>query len=594
MYSRRTGSSHSSKGHPGSRADEGTTIANGLRDQSATTDAAKREFARLLWRLADLVRVAEPRRSFRARAYRGAVWALDAFENLDATDEQFLATPGIGPGVTALINEYRSSGLLDQLIPLEEAYPEEAPRLRRLPRMTPKMLRELKGLGIEKARDLRTAIETGAAHTVKGVGTQTLDLWHRILELPPTPSVVPAHEAWIVAEQLVAHLSTHTHADVHIAGAVRRVEEWVDRVDLVLITDQPSLAISFLDHCAVLTESSASQGKMVGRTHTGLRVEAHLTPTRSAGTALFIATGPPDHVYGVQEGGPHPTEEEVYRSSGMAWIPPAARGRENVDPTRLVGVAHLRGDLHLHSEASPDGRMSLETLCHAAEARGYEYVAVTDHTHGLRFGGLSGPEIEAQTASVDRIRAMFPGLAVFHGAELNITQDGKLDVDDEYLEKLDFAVAGVHSHFGLDRESQTRRVITALSHPVVRVLAHPFGRRIGIRPPLDLDMESVIEGAVVESVALETNGHRDRLDLPPDWIEFAAEKGALFAANSDAHRVHEMGNINNAVASLQRAGVSPDRIINTFQLSELSVWLESGSAEDGPRRRVALGGEGGI
>lgn len=556
-----------------------------------TVDIDGRGFARLLWRLADLVRVTETRRSFRSKAYRSAVWAIDDLPGLDVSDEQLLGTPGIGPGVTALIHEYRSTGGINQLIPLEEAFPREAHRLRRLPRMTPKMLRALKSLGIENGADLMGAIESGAAATVRGAGEQTLELWRKVLQLPPRPNAIPSHEGWVEAMQLAVHIAEHTTADVQVAGAVRRVEEWVDRIDLVVIADESDSVTAFLARTAALNEHTrVSDGLYKATTHSGVVGEIHIAPPTAAGSALLVATGPPDHVIGLSGASTHGSEEEIYRAAGLGWIPPAARALPIDEAGGVVMVEGLRGDLHLHSEDSPDGRMTLETILQKATTRGYDYVLITDHSEGLRFGGMSGEALQAQSMSIERLRIEYPGITIFHGAELNIMEDGNLDLDDEALQPLDFAVAGVHSYFGQDRDTQTRRVIAAIKHPVVRVLAHPFGRRIGIRPSIDLDMELIINAAVEQGVALETNGHRDRLDLPSEWIEIATERGALFAANSDAHRQSEMDNIANAVATLQRAGVTPDRVVNTWSVEDLTRWI-SGNGEAGNRDS---GGEGGI
>jgi DNA polymerase (family 10) len=193
---------------------------------------------------------------------------------------------------------------------------------------------------------------------------------------------------------------------------------------------------------------------------------------------------------------------------------------------------------------------------------------------------MGSQQVAEQAEEIEGLRGRFPNVTVFHGAELNIGADGRLDLPEEALALLDFAVAGVHSHFSLDRDTQTERVLAALAHPAVRVLAHPFGRRIGIRPALDLDMDEVIASAVEQGVALETNGHRDRLDLPADWIAGAAAEGALFAANSDAHRVPEVDNIANAVATLQHAGITAERVVNTFSLDDFLGWIEGA-----PRKR---------
>lgn len=541
-----------------------------------TAQQSLRGFAGLLWRLADLVQAAEPRRSFRAKAYRRAIWALDALSGVDADDEELMATAGIGPGVTALFNEYRSSGGINQLVPLEEAYPKDAARLRRLPRTSPRMLRDMKAVGIETTADLRQAVSSGAAETIRGAGQHTLGLWQQILDLSPGPAWVPAHQAWVVATALAAHIGRHTDNDIRLAGQVRRVEEWADRVDLVVATERPEEVRSFLDDTAALralVESSSE--RHVGETHSGMRVETHIATSRSVGTALFQATGPRDHMAEVNAVGVHASEAEVYQASGLPFVPPAARVLPLAAATTVTTPGDLRGDLHLHSDASPDGRMDLETIAGEAERRGYTYILITDHTEGLRFGGLGAEDLTRQALMIDEIRARHPNLQILHGAELNIAPDGSLDIPPQGLDRLDLAVAGVHSHFGLTRAEQTDRVVSALSHPVVRILAHPFGRRIGIRPGLDIDMGRVVEAAVAKGVALETNGHRDRLDLPADWIREAARLGAWFAANSDAHRVGEMANVENAVATLQRGGVSPERVVNALSPVDLIDWANS-------------------
>lgn len=538
-----------------------------------TGERSLRGFAGLLWRLADLVQGAERRRSFRAKAYRTAIWALDDLSGVEAGDDMLMATPGIGPGVTALFNEYRSTGGLRQLVPLEETYPKDSARLRRLPRTSPATLREMKAVGVETVADLRQAVSSGAAETLRGAGPHTLRLWQRILELLPGPAWVPAHQAWVVATALASHLARHTGGDIRPAGHVRRVEEWADRVDLVVATDRPEKVLSFLDETAVLrSPRETSTERVIAETHSGMRVDVHIASFRSAGTTLFTATGPDEHVAEVGILAAHATEAEVYQASGLAWIPPAARALPLAAATGVITSEDINGDLHVHTEASPDGRMSLDTIADKASQLGYGYILITDHTEGLRFGGLGVEGIARQAFELEGLRSRHPHLEILHGAELNIGPDGSLDLPPVGLDHLDFAVAGVHSHFGLTREKQTERVLVALSHPVVQILAHPFGRRIGIRPCLDIDMDRVIEVAVANKVALETNGHRDRLDLPAAWVRKAADRGAWFAANSDAHRVDEMTNVENAVATLQRAGVRPDRVVNALSAKDLTAW----------------------
>lgn len=541
--------------------------------RAPTQVVARREFGRLLWRLADLVQAAERRRSFRAKAYRRAVWSLDDLDpSLDVSESALVATPGIGPGVAALLDEYRATGGIERLASLERVYPLEVGRLRRLPRVTPSMLQEMKaGLGIDTPEDLRAAIVTGAAETLRGVGPQTLELWQGILDLTPRPGAKPAHEAWVTASALASHIGAHVDCRVEVAGAVRRVEEWVDQIDLVAVTETRDRLDDFVATSAVLDQVEAGPEHLSGKALDGIAVVVHPAHLRSAGTVMLRATGPPEHAAQVTRDA-FATEAEAYESAGLRYIPPPARTADLSIAVDLVQGDDLRGDLHLHTELSPDGRMSLTTIAETAMGRGYEYVLVTDHTEGLRFGGLGVEEIAAQSAAIADLRQQFPGLRILHGAELNVGVDGRLDLPEEGIDLLDFAVAGVHSHFQLDRATQTRRVLTALGHPAVKVLAHPFGRRIGIRPGLDIDIEQVIDAAVEHDVALEVNGHRDRLDLPAHWVRVASASGALFAADSDAHRLLEMGNVENAVAVLQRAGVPAPQVVNTWTAAAFLKW----------------------
>jgi DNA polymerase (family 10) len=521
-----------------------------------------------------MVRAGETRRSFRSKAFRRAVWSLDDLPpDLDIDRQSALTVPGIGPGVVALIDEYLDRGGLEELEDLERDLPSEAPLLRRLPPMTPKILRELKhGLGVETREDLRVAIESESLAAVSGIGPATLALWDSVLSLGPVDrAAVPAHEGWVIAAMLSRHLAKHTGSWIDIAGGVRRLDEWVHRVDLVASSTSSDDLSRFLTTTAVLADVDESEGIHRGHAHSGLPVDIAWSPAEAAGTALARMTGPDGHLAHLISD-PFPTEHELYEASGFPLIPAPARVLPVDVGVRVVLRQDLRGDLHLHSEASPDGHLSLDALLAALVEEGHEYALITDHTQGLRFGGLDEQAIRIQSAAIERARSRFPELRVFHGAELNIGADGSLDLDDDALDILDFAVAGVHSHFGLSSGEQTERLQTALAHPVVKVLAHPFGRRIGIRPAIDVDMKAVIDTAIGEGVALETNGHRDRLDLGADWVEIAAERGALLAANSDAHRLDEIGNVANALGTLQRAGVDAEHVVNTWHADRLAEW----------------------
>ena len=537
----------------------------------------RQEFGEALWRLSDLVRADERRRSFRAKAYRRAVWSLDDLApDLSDPSEKTLSVPGIGPGVLRLIEEFRESGGLDLLERLQQLYPADSARIRRLPRMTPAILRALKGeVGVDTSTELIGAIEAGGVEALKGVGPATAERWALTLQLAPTPASIPSFQAYVLADALGKHVLRHIRGTLEVAGAVRRGDEWVETIDLVSGIDDIVAGREFLEGTAVARFAGIGpREEIVLKTHEGAGARVHLVPPSEQGRRLLEVTGPAGHagplLAGITEEGL--TESEIYERNGRLWVPPPARALDPEIAKDVLRNGQIKGDLHLHTDLSPDGRMSLFEIAAEATEREYEYILISDHTIGLRFGGLDSAGLEHQREIIEETRARFPDLLVLQGAELNIGRDGSLDIDDEALSRLDFAVAGVHSNFDLDRFEQTARVLKALSHPAVRVLAHPTGRRIGNRPAIDLDIDAVIAAAVENHVALEVNGHLDRLDLSAEHAMRAVVGGAVLAANSDAHRIGEMGNISNSVATMQRAGIIPSSVVNTMSVGAFREW----------------------
>ena len=550
--------------------------------RSPHSSTPRQDLGEALWRLSDLVRADERSRSFRAKAYRRAVWSLDDLEpDLSDPPETALSIPGIGAGVLRLIEEFRECGRLELLDRLEHAYPAQSARIRRLPRMTPAILRALKGeLGVDTSADLTAAIAAGGVKALRGVGPATAERWAATLQLAPSIRSIPSFQAYVLADAFGRHLLRHLGGSVEPAGALRRMEEWVETLDLVSGIDDVTAGREFLEGTAVARFVGVGpMGEMVLRAHEGVGVSVHVVSPIEIGTRLLQATGPPAHVEALilDLDGEPPTEADIYARRDRVWVPPPARSLPTEIAANVVRLDEIRGDLHVHSDRSPDGRMSLREIFLEAVHRGYVYLLITDHTSGLRFGGLNEAALEGQREEIQKVSAEFPELVVLQGAELNIGRDGSLDIDDEALRGLDMAVAGLHSYFDLDRFEQTDRVLRALSHPVVRVLAHPTGRRIGNRPAIDIDLDSVIAAAIENHVALEVNGHRDRLDLSAELAAKAVAAGALLAANSDSHRIGEMGNVANSVATMQRAGVSAASAVNTMPVDQFRAWISSGS-----------------
>jgi DNA polymerase (family 10) len=249
------------------------------------------------------------------------------------------------------------------------------------------------------------------------------------------------------------------------------------------------------------------------------------------------------------------------------------RARPGVIDHGTVQNRDLRGDLHLHSDWSPDGRQTLATIVETARSFGWEYIAITDHGEGLRFGGLDVAAIRRQRESILAVRERFPDIVVLQGAELNIDRIGDVDFPDDVLAELDFRLAAVHSHFGLDEAEQTDRLLKVIAHPLIHGIAHLTGRRGGVRPPIDLDLDAVFKACAAHSTALEVNGHLDRLDISAPNAKRAANFGALFLVNSDAHRPSEMRNVFNGVKVLQAAEVRADQVVTTWTTEKFLAWV---------------------
>jgi DNA polymerase (family X) len=273
------------------------------------------------------------------------------------------------------------------------------------------------------------------------------------------------------------------------------------------------------------------------------------------------------------------TEEEVYARLGLAWMPPpmredhgeieaAARG----EIPRLVRQNDLKGDLHTHTDLT-DGVASLEDMVAAAVRRGYEYYAITDHAPNLVMQRMTDEKMLAQR---DRVRALDADTELLHGTELNIGPDGSVDWDADFLDGFDLCVASVHSHFDQPRAEMTRRFVAACENPRVNVIGHPTTRRIGRRPPVDVDFGELFRVCARTGTALEINASPQRLDLPSDHIRAARDAGVRFAIDSDAHSVADLGNMPYGVGTAQRGWLTPDDIINTWPLDKLRAFLAKG------------------
>jgi DNA polymerase (family 10) len=411
----------------------------------------------------------------------------------------------------------------------------------------------------------------------------------------------PFAQARTIAGQIVDALRAHGGVErIEIAGSLRRLRETVKDVDLLATSTDPTRVIRTLTSLPSVTEVIASgDTKASVRHQSGLQVDLRVVEPEAFGAALQYFTGSKDHnvrvreiasrmklrisEYGVfdEESGRRiagATEEDVYGAIGLAWIPPELRenGGE-IDAARtgslpeLVTTAHLRGDLHAHTDWS-DGHHPLEALIDAAEARGYEYVIVSDHSKSTTIaGGLSATQLRHQVAKIRALQSSHR-IRILAGCECDILADGSMDFPDDVLRELDVVLAAVHARFKQSREEMTARIVRALANPWVNILAHPTGRRLGTREPYDVDMEAVLGTARAHGKAVEINCSPERLDLNEVHARRAAELGIPIAISTDTHYLSELDHLDLGVGIARRAWIAPGQVLNTRPLSELLAW----------------------
>jgi DNA polymerase (family X) len=541
-----------------------------------------------------------------ARSVRG--WA-DDISQLDV--KALRAIPGVGASIAAKIAEYRDTGSIRALEELRAKIPPGVLELTRVPGLGPKRALQLShDLGVASVDDLAAAIKAGRLDGLAGFGAKSGERIANGIEVyRQGRERVLLDVALHTATTMVAALSAVSGCQrCAYAGSLRRMRETIGDVDILAAAqDSGPLMAAFATRPEVATVIVGGPAKTSIRTDRGLQVDLRVVPLDAWGAALQYFTGSTAHnvavrqiavrkklrlseygLFDVGKGGGElivsRTEEEVYARLGLAWMPPAMReDRGEIEAAaqgqipRLVRENDLKGDLHTHTDLT-DGVASLEVMVAAAERRGYEYYAITDHAPNLIMQRMTDEKMLAQRAQV---RALDASLELLHGTELNIGPDGSVDweaagLGGQGLAGFDLCVASVHSHFEQPRAEMTRRFITACENPYVNIIGHPTARRIGKRPPVDVDFGELFRACARTGTALEINASPQRLDLPSDHIRAARDAGVKFAIDSDAHSVSDLGNMPYGVGTAQRGWLTPDDVINTWPLDKLRAFLRKG------------------
>ncbi len=566
------------------------------------------EIARIFAEIADMLDFLGDS-PFRVRAYRAAArYLMDMEEPVERVAEGGVkaldALPYIGHDLALKILEYLETGKVRKHEELKEKVPPGVLEVMRVPGIGPRTAKRLYDeLGVDSLPKLRRVLESGEVLKLSGFGEKKrLRLLHNLELVEAAGRRRPLGEVLWSARELVARLERLPQVEqAAIAGSARRYKETVGDIDL-LAASRRGRAVSdaFVRFPEVDEVLLAGASRATVFLRTGLQVDLKIIAPEAWGSGLQYFTGSKDHSiklrtlaldrglkvneYGVWKGAERvagETEEVVYAALGLPWIPPPLReDRGEIEAARdgklpeLVRLEQIKGDLQVHSTWS-DGKMTLEELAAAAASRGYEYLAITDHSPAVRVAGGVPPEkVPERIAAIRAINEKNGGRPyLLAGAEVDILPDGGLDYPDEILAQLEVVLVSVHAHFNLSREEQTRRLLRAIENPYVHVLAHPTARHLGRRGPIEADWDRVFERARELGKAVEIDGYYARLDLPDVLARRAGELGLAVSLSTDAHATDHLRFMELAVGTAQRAWLGPDRVLNTRGLKALRDWL---------------------
>jgi len=567
------------------------------------------EIARVFEEIADLLELTGGDR-FRTRSYRNASVIVEGLaESLSALYEQgadhLKGIPGIGESLKAKIIELLTTGKCAYHEELLKQMPAGMLDILKVSGIGPKKAALIhKELGVSSVDELEKAAETGSLRELAGLGeTSEQKILKAVKEFKSRSGRYTLPVAVRLANLLSEYIGKVPGViKVEAAGSLRRWKEDIGDIDILAACDGPSLVMeSFAAHPEVKEVLARGETKTSVVLRAGIQVDLRVVEKDSFGAALQYFTGSKAHnvalrdrakrmglkiseygVYG-EPGGKRvagKTEEDVYGAVGLAWIPPELReNRGEIEAAeegrlpKLLSVKDIRGDLHSHTTES-DGGFSLEDMAGAAMKRGYEYLAVTDHSKAVGIAhGLDEKRVIAQIEAIDafnaRLKKAGKKFTVLKGTEVDIRADGTLDHPERLLKRLDCVVASVHSSFRMSSDEMTARVVRAIRSGLVNIIGHPTGRLIGEREPIEIDMEAVMDEAKKYGVAFELNSYPERLDLNDTHLRLARKKGLLVAVSTDAHSTAHFENINYGVHIAARGWLEKKDVLNTRPLKEL-------------------------
>jgi DNA polymerase (family 10) len=558
-------------------------------------------------RIADYLEI-EGENPFKIRAYRNASRTIRGLgpelRDMLASGGEPTELPGIGKELAAKIVEILETGTAQALEKLKQKVPSGVVEMLKIPGLGPKRVSALyRDLKVESLAALKGAAEAGRVQALPGFGTKTeQQIREALAAMSQRPSRVSIAAAGPQVERLLDYLNRiRGVAAVAVAGSFRRCRETVGDIDILVTAgeDSPVMErfVAFEDVQRVLAQGVTKSSTVL---RSGLQVDLRRVAPESFGAALQYFTGSQAHniairglgrqrglkinEYGAFEGDHRvagDTEESVYRALGLAWIPPELReDRGEIEAARegrlpeLVEPADIQGELHSHTNAT-DGRDSIEEMALGAKRCGLKYLAVTDHSQHLKVaGGLDERRLRAQMDEIDRVNAKLKGIRLLKGIEVEILEDGRLDLSDAALENLDLVIGSIHSRFRLPLRKQTERILRAMDRRFFSILGHPSGRLINEREPYEVDMAAVVQKAGERGCFLELNANPQRLDLADTYCQMAKEAGVLVAVNTDAHSVAEFGQLAFGIGQARRGWLEKKDVLNARPLRDVLALLK--------------------
>ena len=570
-----------------------------------------KELSDLFERMADILEF-KGENPFKISAYRKASRILgDLTQDIEEISEkgELKNIPGIGEGMAEKIVEYLKTGKISKFEEVRKGVSDELIAIMDIPGMGPKTLSMIhKEKGIGNLSQLERAVEDGSLVGLPGIGEKKVENIKRGIQLlKQSKGRMNLGMAFPVAKRIVETLRQKTGSKkIEWAGSLRRMRENIGDIDILATGPDKEKIVHSFTHLPEVKEVLASgETKASIIVEGGIQIDLRVVEEDSYGAALQYFTGSKAHnihlrgiaktrgikinEYGVFKGEKKiggKEEKEVYKALGMDWIEPELReDRGEIEASqkgrlpKLVQESEIKGDLHIHSKWS-DGISSIEEIARAAQKRGYQYIAICDHSKSLKIAhGLDESRLIQQIEEIDCLNEKMKDFKILKGTEVDILPDGRLDLSEKVLKKLDLVIAAIHSGFKQEKGKMTKRIIRALESPFVHIVAHPSGRLLGARDPYEVEMDEVMEAAKQYRKSLEINAYFERLDLDDIHCRKAKEMGIQVAMGTDSHHLDQMWMISLGVAVARRGWLETTDVLNTLSLKEILRWCHQVTTE---------------